>query len=111
LKSADFFDVESHPEISFTSTKVVPVDENKFQITGDLTMRGVTKPVTFDAVLNGIVDDPWGNTKAGFTATTTIDRQDYGVSWSKTLDAGGLVVSNDVNITVELQLVKVKAEG
>ncbi len=111
LKSADFFDVEKYPEITFVSTKVEPGNDNHYQITGDLTMRGVTKPVTFDAVLNGVVDDPWGNTKSGFTATTTINRQDFGVNWSKTLDTGGLVAGNDVDITVELELTETKAKS
>jgi len=111
LKSADFFDVEQYPEFTFVSTKVDPGDKNHYQITGDLTMRGVTREVTFDAVLNGVVDDPWGNTKAGFSATTTINRQDFGVNWSKTLDTGGLVAGNDVDITVELELTETKAES
>ncbi len=110
LKSPDFFDVASHPTITFKSTKVEKASEGQLRVTGDLTIRGVTKPVVLD--VEGPVapiKDPWGNTKTGATATTKINRQDFGVSWSKTLDGGGLVVSDDVWITIELELAQAKA--
>ncbi|MDX9856970.1 MAG: YceI family protein [candidate division Zixibacteria bacterium] len=108
LKSPDFFAVEEHPELKFVSTKVVPGEGNRFQLMGDLTIRGVTKPVTFDCEFNGVVTDPWGNTRAGFSATADINRQDFGVSWSKSLDAGGLVVSDNVQINIEIEAVQAK---
>jgi polyisoprenoid-binding protein YceI len=106
LKSPDFFAADSLPQMGFKSTKVIPGKDNTFQIVGDLTMRGVTKEVTLDAVFNGTVKGMQGDTRAGFSATTTINRQDWGVSWSKTLDSGGLVASNDVKITLEVEAVQ-----
>ncbi|MEW5796000.1 MAG: YceI family protein [Candidatus Zixiibacteriota bacterium] len=106
LKSPDFFDAEKYPEITFKSKKVIKGEGNKFQLVGDLTMRGVTKEVTFNCEFNGTVDFGQG-IKAGFTATTTINRQDFGVAWSKTLDSGGLVAGNDVEITLEFEFDKV----
>lgn len=110
LKSDDFFNVEEYPTITFTSKKVVVGEGGKFQLVGDMTIRDVTKEVTFDCMFNGTIDDAWGNTRAGFIAETTINRQDFGVKWSKSLDAGGLVVSDEVNIMLELELVT-KKEG
>ncbi len=104
LKSGDFFMVDSFPNITFESTNVTPAKDGKFQITGNLTMRGVTKPVTLDAEYNGMVPMGEGKAKAGFSASATINRQDWGVSWSKSLDAGGLVVSDEVELILELEL-------
>lgn len=106
LRSADFLDVANNPNITFVSKKIVKGEGNKFQIVGDLTIRGVTKEVTFDCVFKGTVDF-MGTTKAGFSAHTVINRQDYGVSWSKALDTGGLVAGNDVEINLELEINKV----
>lgn len=107
LKSADFFDVEKFPTITFTSKSVAAAGAGKFKVTGDLTMRGVTKQVVLD------VDGPSaeikgtrGETRIGATATTTINRQDFGVSWSRALDGGGVVVSDQVQITIDLELIK-----
>ena len=105
LKSADFFDAEQYPTMTFKSTKVIPGEGNEFQLVGDLTMRGVTKPVTFDCEFNGTVD-AMGTTKAGFSATTKVNRQDFGVNWNKTLDNGGLVAGDQVKITLELEFNK-----
>lgn len=106
LKSPDFFAADSLPQMGFKSKKVIPGKDNMFQIVGDLTMRGVTKEVTLDAVFNGTVKGMQGDTRAGFSATTTINRQDWGVSWSKTLDTGGLVVSDNVKIDLEVEAVQ-----
>jgi polyisoprenoid-binding protein YceI len=106
LRTSDFFAADSLPQITFKSKKVVPGKDGAFQIVGDLTMRGVTKEVTLNAVFNGTVKGTMGDTRAGFSATTTINRQDWGVSWSKTLDSGGLVVSNDVNIMLDIETVQ-----
>ena len=103
LSSPEFLDVENHPTMTFKSKKIARGEGNSFEIRGDLTIRGVTKEVTFECEFHGIAKDPWGNTKAGFSATTTINRQDFNVSWSKKLDTGGLVVGDDVKINLELE--------
>lgn len=113
LKSADFFDVEKFPVITFKSTKVVAAGKNKYKITGDFTMHGVTKPVTFDAEFLGagavgVGGQSWG-TKAGFTATAVIDRKDFGVSWNKALDNGGAMLSDEVTITLNIEADAVQA--
>ncbi len=107
LKSADFFDAEKFPTISFRSTKVVAAGKNKYKITGDFTMHGVTKPVTFDAEFLGsgqvgVGGQSWG-TKAGFTATAVINRKDFGVSWNKTLDNGGAMLADEVTIVLNIE--------
>jgi polyisoprenoid-binding protein YceI len=108
LKSADFFDVASHPAMTFVSKRVEKLAEDRLKVVGDLTIRGKTKEVVLDvANVSAPVSDPWGNVRRGATATTTINRQDFGVSWNKTLETGGLVVGNDVAITLELELVKI----
>jgi len=109
LRSSDFFAADSFPTISFRSTNVTAAKDGKFSITGDLTLRGVTKPVTFEAEFSGLVE-AWGGIHAGFSAEATINRQDFGVSWSKTLDAGGLVAGNDVKLSIDMELVKAEAK-
>ena len=106
LKSADFFDVQKFPTITFKSKKAEAAGAGKFKLTGDLTMRGVTKEVTLDVEGPSQQLVAQGRARVGATATTKINRQDYGVSWSRALDGGGVVVSDDVTITIELELVK-----
>lgn len=108
LKTPDFFDAEKFPTMSFKSKKAESAGTNKMKVTGDLTIRGVTKEVTLDVEFTPIIKDPWGNEKFGATATTTIDRTQFGVLWNKTLDAGGVVVSNNVTITIDAELAKKK---
>jgi len=108
LRGVDFFNTEKHPTMSLKSKKVIPGKDGSFQLIGDLTIKGITKEVTFDAEFNGIANDPWGSTRAGFSAETTINRQDFGVSWSKALDGGGLIVGNEVKIQIELEVIKAK---
>lgn len=100
LKSADFFDVETHPEITFKSTKIVKTSENMFDVTGDFTMRGVTKSITIPVEMLGFMPDMG---LAGFETHFEINRKDYGVEWNRTLEAGGLLLGEDVevNITIE----------
>jgi polyisoprenoid-binding protein YceI len=105
LRSADFFDVETFPTMSFKS-KSVSGNTEGFKIVGDLTIKDITKEVTFDCDYYGTVIDPWGNTKSGFSATTKINRQDFNITWSKVIEAGGLVVSDEVKIEIELELAK-----
>lgn len=110
LKSADFFDVEKYPTITFKSTKVAKAGKNKLKVTGDLTMHGVTKPVVLD--VEGPfppMKDPYGNIKSGLSATTTIKRKDFGLNWNAALEAGGVVVGDEVKITLDLELGQKKA--
>ena len=106
LKSPDFFDAAKYPTITFKSTSVKKVSDKKLELEGDLTMHGVTKKVKWDVKYNGTIKDPYGNNRAGFKSTTTINRKDYGVSWNKTLDAGGVAVSDEVTITVNTEITK-----
>jgi polyisoprenoid-binding protein YceI len=105
LKSDDFFNAEKFPEINFKSTSFEKLGDNKYKITGDLTIRDVTKNVTFDAVLNGTLKTDRGVLSA-WKATTTINRFDYNLKWSKTLETGGMIVGKDVTITLNLELNK-----
>jgi polyisoprenoid-binding protein YceI len=102
LRSADFFDVETYPTIEFASTGV-RVEKGDFLVDGDLTIRGITKPVTFDFDFGGFGQDPYGNYKAGATATAVINREDFGLTWNAALEAGGVLVGKDVTITLDLQ--------
>ena len=114
LISPDFFDAATYPTMTFKSKKITKGTGDAFTMTGDLTIRGVTKEVTFTGQFNGVIDDPWGNTRAGLTAATTINRQDFNVSWDNKLQDGSLIVANDVDISLEIEVVKAKeaaAEG
>jgi polyisoprenoid-binding protein YceI len=102
LRSADFFDAESHPAITFESTKVEKSGDG-VNVTGNLTIRGVTKEVVLPLTLNGPITDPWGNTRIGLEGQTTINRKDFGLVWNKTLDGGGVVVGDDVKINVSTE--------
>lgn len=108
LRSADFFDTAKHKEITFKGKKVDVVGGKPTKVTGDLTMRGVTKSVVLDIDYGGAATDPWGNEKIGFTLTGKINRKDFGVNWSKNLDKGGAVVADDVKIEIEVEANKVK---
>ena len=103
LRTNDFFDVEIHPTWTFTGTAIRPVTATEWHVDGDLTIRGVTKQVTLDATLEGVVQDPYGFHRVGFSASTTINRDDYGVSFNAALEAGGLVVSKKVDIDLEVE--------
>jgi polyisoprenoid-binding protein YceI len=106
LKSPDFFDVATHPTITFTSKRAEAVGPNAFRLVGDLTLRGVTKEVVLDVEATAPVKGARGEDRVGATATTTINRQDFGVKWNRSLDAGGVVVSDEVKVTIDLALVK-----
>jgi polyisoprenoid-binding protein YceI len=107
LRSADFFDVEKFPEITFKSTKVTPKGNDSFDVTGDLTMHGVTKSVVLPVSFMGIMKDGRGNEKGGFEMNTTLNRKDYGIVWNQALDAGGAVLGDEVKVTVNLETRKV----
>jgi polyisoprenoid-binding protein YceI len=102
LRSADFFDVETYPTIDFVSTGV-RYEGGDFLVDGDLTMHGVTKPVTFELEFGGFGTDPYGNYKAGATAKTVVNREDFGLTWNAALESGGVLVGKDVTITLDLQ--------
>lgn len=106
LRGADFFDAAKHPNITFKSKSFKSLGNNKYKLTGDFTMHGVTKEITLDVVYKGTVNDPWGNTKAGFKISGTIDRTQFGLNWTGKLAAGGLVVGNDVNLDINIELIK-----
>jgi polyisoprenoid-binding protein YceI len=114
LRSADFLDVEHCPTIAFKADEVEPVSEHEYMLTGDLTIRGVTQRITLNVRYLGQWQTPWWEdgvdkgpkTRAGFVATTTINRHDFGVSWNGTLDRGGLVVSNNVHITIDVEAIR-----
>jgi len=106
LKSADFFDVEKFPTITFTSKKIEAAAGGGFKLTGDLTMKGVTKEVVLDVEpLRPQIKDQRGNARTGTAATTKLNRQDFGITWSRTLDGGGLVVSDEVSVTIDVELI------
>lgn len=107
LKSENFFDVAKYPTMTFKSRKIEQAGAGKLKVTGDLTLHGITKEVTLDVEgPTPPIKDPWGNTRVALNATTTINRQDFGVKWNKTMDGGGVVVSDNVNITIDAELVK-----
>jgi len=103
LRTNDFFDVENHPTWTFVSTAITPVNATEWKVEGDLTIRGTTKPVTLDATLEGVVKDPYGNHRVGFSAKTTINREDFGVAFGAVMEAGGLVVAKKVDIEIEAE--------
>ncbi len=107
LKGPEFFDVEKFPDMTFKSKRIEKVKDGYVAI-GDFTIRDVTKEIKLPFQIVGIVEDPWGNTKMGVEASITIDRQDYGLTWSKTIETGGLVVGNDVDIELSLEFGKEK---
>lgn len=106
LRSPDFLDVARFPEITFKSTRVEKRSENMLRVTGDLTIRGVTREVVLDVEHSGRTTDPWGNQRAGFTATTTLDRREFGLIWNQALEAGGVVVGDRVSVEIEVEAVK-----
>jgi polyisoprenoid-binding protein YceI len=104
VRGADFFDTEEFPEMTFTSTSVQAAGET-YKITGDLTIRGITKPVVLDAEFNGVAVDPFGATRAGIAGQTTISRKDFGLTWNAALEAGGVLVGDKVTISVDAAFV------
>ena len=105
LKSNDFFDFAQFPEITFVSTSIAKKGD-LYAVTGDLTIKGVSKPVTVDFDFTGTAVDPWGNTRIGFEGTTTINRTDWGVNWNTALEAGGVLVSEKVNLEFEISAIR-----
>jgi polyisoprenoid-binding protein YceI len=105
LRSADFLDVEKYPEIIFRSTRIEG-DKDSFKLTGDLTIRDVTKPITLDVEFEGTGKDPWGGERVGFSAKGKFDRRDFGLTWNQALETGGVVVGNEIKISLEVEAIK-----
>lgn len=108
LKSDDFFNAEKFPQITFKGKSMTKVDDKNYKLVGDFTMRDVTKEITLDVEYNGTIQDPWGNTRAGFNLTGEVNRFDYGLKWSKLLETGSLVVGETVTFEIHVELIKQK---
>ncbi len=106
LRSADFFDAERFPTLTFRSSRLEKSGDGAYRLTGDLTMHGVTRPVTLDVEYAGSAKDPWGGVRAGFSARTAIDRRDFGLTWNQLLEAGGVAVGEKVEIGIEVEAVR-----
>ncbi len=109
LRSPDFFDAEHYPQIVFVSKRIEKRGGADYRITGDLTIKNVTREVSFNAEVNGPVKDPWGGTRAVLTAETKVNRKDFGLNWNAALEAGGWLVGDDVKLSIDLELVKAAA--
>lgn len=110
LKSPDFLDVASFPELTFQSRDVAKHSDESLRVSGELTIHGVTRDVVLDVEYTGRTKDPWGNERAGFTARTALDRKDFGLTWNQLLEAGGVMVGDRINIEIEVEAVKQSAE-
>ena len=108
LRSADFFDVENHPEIVFKSESIRRVDKDRYDVTGTLNIRGVGKRITLPVTYLGQVSDPWGNRRAGYSTAVTLNRKDFGMVWNKALDQGGFVLGDEVWVTIEIEAIQSK---
>lgn len=106
LRSADFFNTEAFPTAKFTSRKVQLIDDNHADLVGDLTIKDITRPVTLKVEFNGISKSPYGFSSAGFNASTKINRRDWGLTWNQTLETGGVLVGEDIQINIELELIQ-----
>jgi polyisoprenoid-binding protein YceI len=106
LRTNDFFDMETYPEIRFVSTAVEPVDETTYRVTGDLTIKGVTRPVSIDFEYTGSAVDPFGNQRLGLEGSTTVNRKDWGINWNAALDTGGVLVSEKVVLEFEVSAIR-----
>ncbi len=105
LKSGDFFDAENHPKLTFKATSFVKKGED-YELTGDLSIKGITKEVKLDTEFSGLMKDPWGNTKVGLNISGKINRKDWGLNWNSALETGGVLVGEEVKLNIELQLIK-----
>ena len=110
LKSADFFDVAKYPRITFVSSRITPRGDDRYDVTGTLTIRGVAREVTLPVAFLGSARDPWGNERAGFELETKLDRKDYGIVFNAALDNGGLLLGDEVRVTINIEAIRQKAE-
>jgi len=106
LRAPDFFDAEKYPTIEFRATKIERKEDGEYKVTGDVTIRGVTRPETFDLTFEGVGKDPWGNEKAGFSAQGKIKRSDYGLTYNAVLETGGLLIGDEIKVSLEVEAVK-----
>lgn len=106
LRSPDFFEVEKYPHVTFKSTRVEKVNDDHGKIYGDLTIRGVTRPVVLNVEYSGMAKSPWGTFSAGFTASTSISRKEWNLIWNQALETGGMLVGDEIKINIELEIVK-----
>jgi polyisoprenoid-binding protein YceI len=106
LRSPDFLDVERYPELTFTNVRVKDLDGNRFKLVGDLAIRDVTREVVLDAEFEGVARSPWGHEVIGFTASTEIDREDFGITWNQALETGGVLVGKKVKIEISAEAVR-----
>lgn len=106
LRAADFFDVESYPNITFKATEITKVSGDDYKVSGDVTIKDITRPETFEVTFEGEGKDPWGNTKAGFSAKTKINRSDYGLTYNAALETGGVLIGDQITINIELEASK-----
>jgi polyisoprenoid-binding protein YceI len=106
LRAADFFDIEKYPKLLFKATKIVKTGEGEYDVTGDVTLHGVTHPETFEVTYEGSGKDPWGNEKAGFSAKGSLKRSSYGLTYNAALETGGVLIGDEVKITIELEAAK-----
>jgi polyisoprenoid-binding protein YceI len=106
LRSADFFDVENHPTMSFRSTGLERASDGQFRVNGDLTVHGVTRPLTLDVSFDGVGQDPWGNQRLGFSASGELNREDFGLTWNQVLDTGGVMLGKQVRLEIETEFVR-----
>jgi polyisoprenoid-binding protein YceI len=107
IRGADFFDVTNHPQISFVSNTVENVDKDgSYELWGELTIKGITKKIKLDVEFGGVIKDPWGNEKAGFTINGSVNRKDWGLNWNAALETGGILVGEEVKISCEIQLMR-----
>ena len=106
LRSADFFEVKKYPEIKFKSTSIKKINNEKYRLMGDLTIRNITRPIELDVTYGGQIKDPWGNTRAGFNVRGNLNRFDYGLKWNKLIETGGAVVGKNININCDIEIIK-----
>ncbi|WP_199440004.1 YceI family protein [Umezawaea beigongshangensis] len=106
LRSSDFLALEQYPEITFVSTSAAQLDDTTFQLTGDLTIKDVTRSVTIDFDFEGVAQDPFGNTRVGFEGSVVISRKDYGITWNAALETGGVLVSDKITLEFEISAIK-----
>ncbi len=111
LRSPDFFDAAKYPTITFKSTRVAPAGNDLYNVTGTFTMHGVSKEITLPVRYLGLIKDPWGNQRAGFELATTLNRKDFGIVWNQTLDTGGLMLGDDVEININVEATQAKPEA
>ena len=111
LKTADFFDTEKYPQITFQSTKIEPAGTDRYQVTGDLTIKGVSKPVILEVEHGGEVKDPWGNQRGGFSIKGSFDRRDFGLAFNQTLEGGGPALGDKIELVADLEATKAAAQA